>query len=89
MPKQARGVRQPDPTTEELLLVRRLKREGKDLTAVHKALGWKITERSTQEKLAQYGVRLSRSSTRRAHLGNTTTYPEREKDGQAQKAEGR
>lgn len=77
-----------EPTSEELLLARKLSRQGKDLTAIHAALGWKIAERTTQEKLARYGIKVSRVTAKRAHWGDTTTYPEREEDGKTQEAVG-
>ncbi len=63
-----------DPSTNEILLARRLARQGASLQAIHDALGWKCHLKTTQERLLRGGLKVRVDQTlRRAHYGDNTT----------------
>lgn len=62
-----------EASREDILLARRLHREGKSLEDIHKALGWLCTLHTTQERLRRAGVKIRAGKRRLAHLGETTS----------------
>lgn len=61
------------PSVEEIILARRMNREGASLEDIHNAIGWACTIPTTQERLRRAGVRIRAGRRRLAHLGETTT----------------
>lgn len=64
--------KQHEPSAEEILLARRMNRNGAELNEIHAALGWPCLPRTTYERLLRGGVRVRFKAAKRAHFGDET-----------------
>ena len=62
-----------EASDKEVLLARRMHREGASLETIHKTLGWTCTLHTTQERLQRAGVKIRAGKRRLAHMGESTT----------------
>lgn len=67
--------------SHEIVLGRRLNREGKSIKEIQEALGWDCHLRTTEDRFRRIGIKLSRDPNRkRAHEGGLTTMGKESRD---------
>lgn len=66
------------PTAAEIMLARRLTREGKLAADITEALGWGCSDSTTVSRFARLGLKLTRGRGRKAHEGAETHLPDRD-----------